>query len=214
MSDLLLQGLTSTKLTEVGESTKYRTGNGWWAEVLHDQKQAKFWLHGVVSQLSDKFEKVSVLANFKNPRDVLDYFEHVRTKIPKGSLARYPNAEWKNPVAGNSGFVNLMLNKEGTVVAKLWDFTVTPDKPTESDWFKLKAGDLLSMHISFTVTCSEKGISVKMTMSEAKLLSHGNKVESSFISEGPPELTKEEQEIVEEFQKEEISKKVKVELFD
>lgn len=214
MSDLLLQGITSRTLTEVGESTKYKMGNGWWAEVLHDQKQAKFWLYGVVSQISDKFEKVSILAQFRNSRDLLDYFEVVRSKIPKGSLARYGSAEWKNPVNGSSAFVNLMNNKEGIVIAKLWDFTVTPDKPTESDWFKLKAGDLLSMHISFTVTCSEKGISVKMTMSEAKLLARGQTVANNFVSEGPPELTNEEKEFVESYQKEDISKKVKLELID
>lgn len=212
MSDLLLQGLTSKALTEIGESTKYRTGNGWWAEVLNGGKQAKFWLPGVVGQVSDKFEKVSLLIHFEGRDEVLEYLEVVRAKIPKGSLAKYPNAEWKNPVAGGAGFVNLMLNKEGTVIAKLWDYTVDVDKPQEADWFKLKSGDSLSLHISFTASCSEKGgISVKMTVSEAKLLSHGVQVPNAMISDAPPELTKEEREKVEQFKKEELLKKIKIE---
>lgn len=211
MSDLLLQGLTSKALTEVGESTKYRTGNGWWAEVLNNGKQAKFWLPGVVSSVSDKFEKVSLLVNFEGRVDVFDYLEVVRSKIPKGSLAKYASAEWKNPVANGAAFVNLMLNKEGTVIAKLWDYTVDVDKPQEFNWFNLKSGDLLSMHLSFTVSCSEKGISVKMTLSEAKLLSHGVQVANTMISDAPPELTKDEREIVELFKKEELLKKIKIE---
>lgn len=212
MSDLLLQGLTNTKLTEVDATTNYATGKGWWASVLNGTTPAKFWLRGIYHHTTNKFGKVSYFIQFRNSKDLIDYFEAIRKKVPTGSLIRYPDAVWKNPINEGCAYVNPMV-KEGNTISRLWNFIENPEKPTQLDFNDLQEGDLLSLLTSFSVNCSEKSFSVKMTVTDVKLLSRGNFIEVTDIH-APPTLTKEEQEIVENFQKEEISKKVKVELFD
>jgi hypothetical protein len=180
---------------------------------MNGSTPAKFWLRGIFLRTSAAFSKTSLVVHFQNSEDLLEYFEVVNKKIPKGSLARYPSTKWKNPINSGTGYVNLM-EKDSTVICKLWDFTETPEKPQQRDWIHLQEGDMLSMHLSFTVTCTDKGLSVKMTLIEAKLLSRGNSLSGLDSASLPPVLTTEEKEIVESYQKEDISKKVKLELID